>query len=34
MGVMDLDLPTGGSTGKVVHVKAIKTIADLSIAAV
>ena len=31
MGVMDLDLPTGGSTGKAVHVKAIQTIADLSI---
>ena len=28
---MDLDLPTGGSTGKAVHVKAVQSISDLSI---
>jgi hypothetical protein len=30
-GIMDLDLPTGGSTGKAVHVKAVQSISDLSI---
>ena len=31
VGVMDLDLPTGGSTGKAIHVRAIQNISDLSI---
>ena len=30
-GVLDLDLPTGGSTGKAVHIKALQSIPDLSI---
>ena len=31
LGVLDLDLPTGGSTGKAIHVRAIQNISDLSI---
>ena len=31
IGVLDLDVPTGGSTGKAIHVKANQNISDLSI---
>lgn len=31
LGVLDLDVPTGGSTGKAIHVKATQNIPDLSI---
>ena len=31
VGVLDLDVPTGGSTGKAIHVKANQNISDLSI---
>ena len=31
LGILDLDLPTGGSTGKAIHVKATQNISDLSI---
>ena len=31
LGVLDLDLPTGGSTGKAIHVRALQNISDLSI---
>ena len=31
IGVLDLDVPTGGSTGKAMHVKANQNISDLSI---
>ena len=31
LGVLDLDVPTGGSTGKAIHVKANQNIPDLSI---
>ena len=31
VGILDLDLPTAGSTGKGVHVKALQSIPDLSI---
>ena len=30
-GVLDLDVPTGGSTGKAIHVRALQNISDLSI---
>jgi len=30
-GVLDLDMPTGGSTGKAIHVRALQNISDLSI---
>ena len=30
-GVLDLDLPTAGSTGKAIHVRAVQNISDLSI---
>ena len=30
-GILDLDLPTGGSTGKAIHVRAVQNISDLSI---
>ena len=30
-GVLDLDVPTGGSTGKTIHVRALQNISDLSI---
>ncbi len=31
LGVLDLDLPTAGSTGKAIHVRALQNISDLSI---
>tara|TARA_Y100000385_G_scaffold222457_1_gene232369 strand:- start:97 stop:1281 length:1185 start_codon:yes stop_codon:yes gene_type:complete len=31
VGVLDLDVPTGGSTGKAIHVRALQNISDLSI---
>ena len=31
VGVLDLDVPTGGSTGKAIHVRANQNISDLSI---
>ena len=31
VGVLDLDVPSGGSTGKAIHVKANQNISDLSI---
>ena len=31
LGILDLDLPTGGSTGKAIHVRALQNISDLSI---
>jgi hypothetical protein len=31
MGILDLDLPTAGSTGKAIHVKASQSITDLSL---
>ena len=31
VGVLDFDVPTGGSTGKAIHVKANQNISDLSI---
>ena len=30
-GVLDLDVPTGGSTGKAIHIRALQNISDLSI---
>ena len=30
-GILDLDLPTAGSTGKAIHVRAVQNISDLSI---